>query len=302
MVQLRRLYPVLMITSLAGLLSAGAEAYNITVCSGESVRIFDSIQINNSDTSVTLYKNGDKHRPIAWWTSSNHGIEQENVVMDKYYNVWIINVHTVDEGNYIIQYNIHNRFRNENKVELSVWVAPPTTCKLDVTKQGNVLAVSLLGEDCGKPRASAYWKNYSGVTIHDEKVLQLQAGKEAGTYYACMKGPALSCAKSLDPSSELCYRYNIKDGQSQSDTSGSKTQSSANDSKTQPRSDGSKDDLHTWLIVIILLQCAVVVPMISFGIYRVHKKYRRMCLRNRRNADDQGVEEQPLHRQGQSVV
>ncbi|KAL3887094.1 hypothetical protein ACJMK2_027050 [Sinanodonta woodiana] len=40
------------------------------------------------------------------------------------------------------------------------------------------------------------------LSLQGTHVLKLQAGREAGTYYACTTGPALRCARSSDPKSE----------------------------------------------------------------------------------------------------
>ncbi|KAK3601238.1 hypothetical protein CHS0354_040417 [Potamilus streckersoni] len=207
-------YPVLLL-HLLGRLSSGSDVSAKSVCINDSVQLFSSIQINHSDTTVTLYKNSDKQRPIAWWTSINHTIKQENVVMDEHRNIWIINAHLLDEGNYIIKYDIRNGNALKFEVKLSIIVAPTTSCQPTVRRVDNILKASLESGDCGIPKVSVYWLEYIGVIYEGKDLAQLPPGREAGIYYACIEGPALSCIRSSHLSSDYCFPYRIKESRRQ---------------------------------------------------------------------------------------
>ncbi|KAK3601237.1 hypothetical protein CHS0354_040417 [Potamilus streckersoni] len=183
--------------------------------------------------------------------------------MDEHRNIWIINAHLLDEGNYIIKYDIRNGNALKFEVKLSIIVAPTTSCQPTVRRVDNILKASLESGDCGIPKVSVYWLEYIGVIYEGKDLAQLPPGREAGIYYACIEGPALSCIRSSHLSSDYCFPYRIKESTSQTDNGGSKTQTST---------DVRKDGLHSMIVAVIVIQ--IIWPLLLLSAVILYRKYK----------------------------
>ncbi|KAL3885592.1 hypothetical protein ACJMK2_025643 [Sinanodonta woodiana] len=79
------------------------------------------------------------------------------------------------------------------EIQLSLMVAPNKTCKPVIEQIGNSLKASLKANDCGKPVAVPYWKDYASDLNTNESILMLNPEMEAREYNACIKGASLAC-------------------------------------------------------------------------------------------------------------
>ncbi|KAK3583473.1 hypothetical protein CHS0354_025604 [Potamilus streckersoni] len=204
----------LLLNTVARLLS-GAGIPLKYVCPGHSVHAFQNIKFDSCNADVSLSMNGDRNTQIAKWLIQNCTWKEtllteyeKRVIFDKNGTITIHNFNHFDQAKYVVISKM-TPLPKIYDVQLSLMLAPTKACKPIIDKLGNILIASLNVNDCGKPVAIPYWKDYGGVSNTNEPMLKLPPGKEAGTYYACIDGPALACMKYVQPQN-YCSAYTIE--------------------------------------------------------------------------------------------
>ncbi|KAK3583484.1 hypothetical protein CHS0354_025617 [Potamilus streckersoni] len=173
-----------------------------SVCEGESVQVFQNITSASFKKKFTLYKTGvSKQEVIGIWFMNHSSIEDE--IQDKYEakvlfengSIILRNIESTDEATYALVYDTDGWFdRKETQI---LALAPPTNpCKPKIRQEDHFLIALLDNQDyCGRPLVSVQWMDYPGISYKDKAVIVVPPGKDACTYYACIEGEALTCAR-----------------------------------------------------------------------------------------------------------
>ncbi|KAL3887048.1 hypothetical protein ACJMK2_027004 [Sinanodonta woodiana] len=188
-----------------------AENKSKYVCSGDFIQLFRNIAINSTDMIVELHINASKKRRIAMWALEDAKITDgysSKVLRDKYGDIWIRNVSLSDEAQYILQVGSGSSFVTYT-VDLFVHTAPTLNCKPKIKRIENVLVASLEAKECGNPSVYVDWLNYLGIHSEGKDSIMLPRENPAGTYYACIGGPALMCART-SKLSDYCTAFLIE--------------------------------------------------------------------------------------------
>ncbi|KAL3885973.1 hypothetical protein ACJMK2_026004, partial [Sinanodonta woodiana] len=139
------------------------------VCLGDSVQAFQNIEFNHCDAIVHLIRTDDKHAKIeiAVWSIQNC-IRNESIlpeyqgrlIFDQNGTITIKNFDYKDQANYVAVSKM-DKLPKIYEIQISLMVAPNKTCKPVIEQLGNSLKASLKANDCGKPVAVPYWKDYA---------------------------------------------------------------------------------------------------------------------------------------------
>ncbi|KAK3601235.1 hypothetical protein CHS0354_040416 [Potamilus streckersoni] len=191
------------------------------VCCGESIQLYENIVIDSINMVASLSVSASQSRLIAMWTLQNATIADgysKKVFRDHYGDIWIRNVSSSDEAHYTLVYQIGIRFVTL-RVHLHVLTAPTLICKPKIKRVDDILSASLEASNCGNLNASAYWLKYPGIHYEGKDMVKLSPRNKAGTYYACIEGPALRCART-SKFSDFCSDITIEDNSAISSKSG----------------------------------------------------------------------------------
>ncbi|KAL3885590.1 hypothetical protein ACJMK2_025641, partial [Sinanodonta woodiana] len=80
-------------------------------------------------------------------------------------------------------------------------VAPSNDCKPGIRLDDTHLIAFRNVNVCGTPPVSTYWLGYSNLSV-----INVQPGKEAGPYHACIYGPSLKCTSEFK-ATDLCSSF-----------------------------------------------------------------------------------------------
>ncbi|KAK3583481.1 hypothetical protein CHS0354_025613 [Potamilus streckersoni] len=211
-----RMFMFILVIAVAGLISVSGAADSVKfVCPGETVQAFQNITFDRCNAIVSLNINGPRNIRIATWSMHNCTLNetllpdyQKRLLFDQTGSIWIRNFHHFDQGKYVVLSQM-DTMPDIYEVEISIMVAPSKNCKPKIMRLETSLLATLDPNDCGKPVTTLFWKDNDGVSNTSKEKLKLTPGKEAGTYYACIEGPALHCVRNLTPQ-DYCSSITIQ--------------------------------------------------------------------------------------------
>ncbi|KAK3601226.1 hypothetical protein CHS0354_040409, partial [Potamilus streckersoni] len=185
-----------------------AEDNSKYVCSGDSIPLFENITVDSIDVVVSLYIKAATERLVAMWSLQNFTTSRgydRKVFLDLSHDIWIRNVSSSDEAQYILKTGKGSSVVT-NMVYLRVLAAPKMNCKPRIKRVEDVLVASLEASDCGNPLVSVDWLNFLGNHSEGKDSVRLPIKNNAGTYYACISGPAVRCAR-VSKLSDYCTAF-----------------------------------------------------------------------------------------------
>ncbi|KAL3885990.1 hypothetical protein ACJMK2_026018 [Sinanodonta woodiana] len=232
------------------------------VCPGDSVQAFQNIAFDSCNARVSLYINGNRNTEIATWLSQNCTLNEtrldaykDRVFLDQNGTITIHNFHHFDQGKYVV-ISKKDTLPSIQEVQLFLMVAPLNDCKPMIVRLGNKLLASLKPDNCGTPVATLYWKGFGGVSDTNGSMLKITPGTETRTYYACIQGPALRCARN-QTTLDNCSPFVIE----------------GNTSRTVP-SESSNSIAYITIIIVL----GVILMMVIVVIVILIRKHRRRSI------------------------
>ncbi|KAK3600197.1 hypothetical protein CHS0354_039304 [Potamilus streckersoni] len=206
----------LLLNVLAGFLSVSGTGITLKyVCPGDTVQAIENIKFDLCNAIVNLSRNGDRNTEIATWSYQNCTLNatispkyDKRVYLDPNGTITIQKFHHFDQAKYVAMSKM-DPLPMIYEVQLLAMVAPAKACKPMIEKLGNRLIARLNAEYCGIPVAIPYWEGYGAVSNTNEAIIKVSPGKEAVTYSACIKGPAVACAINLT-AQDYCSLFTIE--------------------------------------------------------------------------------------------
>ncbi|KAL3885599.1 hypothetical protein ACJMK2_025649 [Sinanodonta woodiana] len=131
-----------------------------------------------------------------------------------------------------------------------------------IVRLGNKLLASLKPDNCGTPVATLYWKGFGGVSDTNGSMLKITPGTETRTYYACIQGPALQCARN-QTTLDNCSPFVIE----------------GNTSRTVP-----SESSNTIAYITIIIVLGVILMMVIVVIVILIRKHRKRNILNGENS------------------